>query len=213
MEDLFRLREDTKTRVLARMIALTVNKNSAGGYAFTEAELLKQNINRILSKQLCEFTNDGMKGLAAEANNKLNGYISTIMVTKRQVLKEAADAAKKASKTSTETVEPEFVTNSDAHDEALLRNGYRLTAVGAKEGIAEGITQLLGEAITNPVLRSADGLSFKIVDEYHLHELLTAIKEGANRPEAETIRDSFVAGADTRFDFRESVAINMECFY
>ena len=96
MEDLFRLREDTKTRVLARMLALTVNKNSAGGYAFTEAELLKQNINRILSEQLCEFTNDGMKGLAAEASNKLNGYISTIMVTKRQVLKEAADAAKKA---------------------------------------------------------------------------------------------------------------------
>ena len=210
MEDLFRLREDTKTRVLARMLALTVNKNSAGGYAFTEAELLKQNINRILSEQLCEFTNDGMKGLAAEASNKLNGYISTIMVTKRQVLKEAADAAKKASKASTETVEPEFTTNSDAHDEALLRNGYCLAAVGVKEGIAEGITQLLGEAVTNPILRSADGLTFKVVDEYQLHELLTAIKEGADRPEAETIRDSLVAGANTRFDFRESIAINME---
>ena len=146
MEELFRLRTDTKARVLAQMLAIPVSKNSAGGYAFTDAELLRQNITRILSEQIYEFSTDGMTGLANETDNTLNGYKSNIMVTKKQVLKEAAATAKAASTTS-ETVEPEFTTNSDAHDEAILRNSYRLAAIGVKEGVAEGLTALVGEAM------------------------------------------------------------------
>ena len=209
MEELFRLRPDTKARVLAQLLAFPVTKNSAGGYAFTAAELLRQNINRILCEQVYEFSNDGMTGLGDRTGNTLNSYKSNIMVTKQQVLKEAKAAAKAAS-TKTETVEPEFTTNSDAQDEANLRNSYRLAAIGVKEGVAEAITALVGEAITNPVLRSADGLTFKTVDEYQLHELLTAIKEGAERPEATTIRANVVTFVATNFDFRESIAINME---
>ena len=143
MEELFRLRPDTKARVLAQLLAFPVTKNSAGGYAFTAAELLRQNINRILCEQVYEFSNDGMTGLGDRTGNTLNSYKSNIMVTKQQVLKEAKAAAKAAS-TKNETVEPEFTTNSDAQDEANQRNSYRLAAIGVKEGVAEAITALVG---------------------------------------------------------------------
>ena len=57
-----------------------------------------------------------------------------------------------------------------------------------------------------------DGISFNLVDEYQLHQLVTAITEGAERPEATTIRQQFVNIAGMVFDWRDTVAINVEKF-
>jgi hypothetical protein len=40
--------------------------------------------------------------------------------------------------------------------------------IGAKEGIVEALTALVGTNITNSVLRTSDG-NFKSVDEYTVH--------------------------------------------
>jgi hypothetical protein len=85
-----------------------------------------------------------------------------------------------------------IATNSDAQEEADRQNTYRLAAIEVKEGVAAGITKIIGKDITNPILRTSDGISFKSVDEYQLHQLVTAITEGAERPEATTIRQQFV---------------------
>ena len=45
------------------------------------------------------------------------------------------------------------------------------------------ITDRAGTSITNPVLRHADGVRFKKVDEYQLYQLIDAIIEGAERPD------------------------------
>jgi hypothetical protein len=87
-----------------------------------------------------------------------------------------------------------------------------LAAIGVKEGVAAGITKIVGKDITNPILRTSDGISFKSVDQYQLHQLITAITEGAERPEATTIRQQFVNIAGTIFDWRDTVAINVEKF-
>ena len=50
------------------------------------------------------------------------------------------------------------------------------------------------------------------MDDYQLHQLLTAITEGAERPEATTIRQQFVNIAGMVFDWRDTVAINVEKF-
>ena len=206
---LFRVRADTKARVLAQMAAILFHKNEVGGYAYNDATNLELQINRVLEEQLFEFTTDGMKGLAVNATNTLTSYKSNISITKKEVLTEAKAAAAAAS-TKDNTVDPEYATNAEAQDEADRRNSFRLAAIGVKEAVAAGITLLVGEAITNPVLRAADGNSFKTVDEYQLHQLFSAIREGAERPEAANIRRQFVAVAATTFDFRETMAINVE---
>ena len=71
-------------------------------------------------------------------------------------------------------------------------NTYRLAAIGVKEGAAAGITKIIRKVITSPILRTAVGISFKSVDDYQLHQLITAITEGAERPEAATFRHQFV---------------------
>lgn len=206
---LFRVRSDTKARVLAEVVAIDFHANEVGGYAYNDATNLVLRLNRILEEQLFEFTTDGMTGLASEATNTLTSYKANISITKRDVLREAKATAAAAS-TIDNKVDPEYTTNTEGQDEADRRNNFRLAAIGVKEGVAAGITKLVGEAITNPVLRAADGINMKTVDEYQLHQLFSAIREGAERPEATHIRRQFVAVASTVFDFRDTMAINVE---
>ena len=80
--------------------------------------------------------------------------------------------------------------------------------IGVKEAVAEGITALVGKAITNPVLWTADGRNFCRVDEYQLHQVYTAIMEGADQPEATNIRRQYVDLSGTMFYFRKTFAVN-----
>ena len=50
------------------------------------------------------------------------------------------------------------------------------------------------------------------MDDYQLHQLLTAITEGAERPEATTIRQQFVNIAGMVFDWRDTVTIIVKKF-
>jgi hypothetical protein len=90
------------------------------------------------------------------------------------------------------------------------QNTYRLAAIGVKEGVAAGITKIIGKDITNPILRTSDGISFKPADEYQLHQLVTTITEGAEQPEATTIRQQFLNIAGMVYDWRDTVAINVK---
>jgi len=116
------------------------------------------------------------------------------------------------SSSSGTTVQPEIATNSNTQEEADRQKTYRLAEIGVKKGVAAGITKIIGNDITNPILHTTDGISFKSVDEYQLHQLVTAITEGAERPEATTIRQQFVNIAGMVFDWRDTVAINVKKF-
>ena len=74
------------------------------------------------------------------------------------MLQEAAAGAKAAS-TKMEIILPGYTTSSEAQDEMDRCNSYRLAVIDANEGVTEGLPQLVGKAITNPILRSADGLT------------------------------------------------------
>ena len=63
------------------------------------------------------------------------------------------------------TVEPKITNNSNAQDKADRQNVFRLTAIGVKEGIAEGVTKIVGKDITNLILRTTDDIGFKSVDQ------------------------------------------------
>ena len=83
-----------------------------------------------------------------------------------------------AESTSSITVAPE-IGKDDARKEADKQNTFRLAVIGVKKAVAEVITALVGEAITNPVLQTADGSDFRVVDKYELHQLYMVIMEGA----------------------------------
>ena len=64
----------------------------------------------------------------------------------------------------------------------------RLAAIRVKEAISAAITSIVGAQITNPILRTTDGSDFRTVDEYNLHQLLSAVKVGAERTSATAIQ-------------------------
>ena len=110
------------------------------------------------------------------------------------------------------SVQPEIATNSYAQEEADRQNTYRLAAIEVNKGVAEGITKIVGKDITNPILSTSNGISFKSVDGYQLHQLVTAITEGAEQPEETTIRQQFVNIAGMVFDWRDTVTIIVKKF-
>ena len=95
-------------------------------------------------------------------------------------------------------------------DKANQQNFFRLSTIGVKEGITEGIAKIVGRDITNPILRTTDNSYFKSVDKYQIHQLLTAIIEGSERPESTNIQRQFVNITGTIFDWRETVVTNVE---
>ena len=86
----------------------------------------------------------------------------------------------------------------------------RIAVIGVKEAIAATITSIAGAQITNPILRTTDGSDFWTVEEYNLHQLLSAVKGGAERPSATAIRQMMVDVMAMNFDWCESAATNLE---
>lgn len=215
---LFRVRPEAAERVLKDCTELVLPKNEVGGYAYNDATNLIKELERILTKQLFEDSDNGMLGLSYTASNTINSYKANIATKKKDVIATAKAAADKqndlnkaAGNWDSTIVEPEFTSSgTDAQDEADRINTYRLAAIGVKEGIAAGITQLIGKDNTNLILRSADGSRMKSVDEYKLHQLWTAISDGADRPAATIIRKDYVDIAGYIFDWRETTATNVE---
>ena len=69
---------------------------------------------------------------------------------------------------------------------------------------------IVGPKITNPILRTTYGSDFRTVDEYALHQLLSAVMGGAKQPSVMTSRQMMVDVMATTFDWRESAATNLK---
>ena len=129
-------------------------------------------------------------------------------IKKRDVITASRAAAERAS-IEDSTVKLDINTNSDAQDEADSQNVFRLTAIGVKEGITEGITKIVGREITNPILRTTDNSDFKSLYQYQIHQPFTEITEGVEQTGSSNIRRQFVNIARTIFDWREAVVTNV----
>ena len=72
------------------------------------------------------------------------------------------------------------------------------------------ITAIVGAHITNPILRTTDSADLITVDQYALHQLLSAVTKVTKRPLATAIRQMMVEVMATSLDWRESAATNIE---
>ena len=150
-----------------------------------------------------------MKGLLSETANKLTDFKANVAIRAAEV-KAASVAAAAVISTTGFVAVPHIQTNEDAQEEANRQNVFRLACVGAKEQMAKEITAKVGANITNPVLRHADGVQFKKVDEYKLHQLVTAVMEGAEQPDPIAIRKQIANTMAFEFDWRETGATSQE---
>jgi hypothetical protein len=125
------------------------------------------------------------------------------------VLKEAREAADKETKATSTTTAPEFTLQLEAQKEANRRNVAAQAMIGAKEGVVEAITTLVGTNITNSVLCTSDG-DFKSVDDYTFHKVMQATFENADRPPTTDMLEQLIEVLHYTFDFRKKISANME---
>ena len=157
---LFRVRTDAAERIKAAMEQHKLPKDGVGAYKYNHAVSFIENVERVLEDKYYENATDDMKGLLDEAPNELNGSKANVAIKAAEIkVKSAAEAAAISS-----TEVPQITTNEDAQEEANRQNAFRLASIGAKEQMAAEITAKVGESITNPVLRHADGVRLKKVD-------------------------------------------------
>ena len=202
--------------MLLAFTAIDLHKNEVGGYAYNDANMLVTEIECVLAEQLFEDSTDGMKGLLSTAKITLTDYKAHIIIKHKDVLKDLKDAADRLSSSSSSgtTVQPEIATNSDAQEEADRQNTYRLGAIGVKERVAAGITKLVGKDITNPILQTTDGISFKSVDDYQPTSSSPPsqkVQTDQRQQQSET-SSSTLQGWCSMFDWRDTVTSNAEKF-
>jgi len=89
-------------------------------------------------------------------------------------------------------------------------NVINQSVIGAKEGVVEAVSKLVGSDITDAILRTADGSDFKSIDNYTLYEVMKVTIDGANRPATNDVLGQLLEVINHPFDFRKKVSINME---
>ena len=82
--------------------------------------------------------------------------------------------------------------------------------MGAKEGVTACVATIVGKVITDPILRTADSMTLKHVDQFYLHGLMKAVVEGADSPATGDVRGKYGAIAATNFDFRNKMVTCVE---
>ncbi len=93
-----------------------------------------------------------MVKLLDDGNNILTRVQSINAITAGSVLKSAKKQADELSTTTGKTVLPTFTTQTEAQEEANQLNVINQSVIGAKEGIVEAVSKLVGSNITNAIL-------------------------------------------------------------
>jgi hypothetical protein len=195
----------TKAQVVAKIPKLLFKKNYNGQYTHATIATLACSIERIMKRTYNPC--DAGKGMTGPLIQHAYGPKFNKAVTLEAVLKEAKDAATKKLKATGTTVTPVFTLRSEAQEEADRRNIAAQAMIGAKEGIVEAFTALVGTNITNSVLRTSDG-DFKSVDEYTVHEVMQAAYENADCPPMTEVLEQLIEVLHYTFNFCKKIGAN-----
>ncbi len=82
--------------------------------------------------------------------------------------------------------------------------------IGAKEGIVEALSKLVGSDITDAVLRTADGSNHKSIDDFTLYKVMKVAIDGADQPSTNDVLEQLIEVINHQFDFRKKFSVNME---
>jgi hypothetical protein len=205
------------TRAISEKLVLelgALGKNSNGHYEQDQAQTLIKGVKRQLATIInIRDPGNGMKKLLDESENPTNQVRSNDLLTGANVLasaKKIADDLATANPNQSPATPPTITTTQEANEEADRLNTISQHIIGAKEGTTAALKTIVGTAVLDAVLRTADGADIKGVDEYELHEVLTAILDGADRPTIQAVHEKYNDVLNFDFDFRKKIINNVE---
>ena len=211
-------RSSTRTQVLDAIKRLTLSKNSSEQYNHDDAVKYFAAIKRVLKETynpgdpghgMEKLIEENTPGLPPEhPTNATSTFTSTAQNVLTQYQQQAA--ALNAQNLVGPNVLPLITDRTEAQDQADRLNLQNQAVIGAKEGATEGIVLQFGRDVTDSVLKTADGVDFKGIDEYHLYDLVQVCIQGADRPATGDILGHLINIISTRFDFRKKIINNVE---
>jgi hypothetical protein len=202
VEACYTARATTKQQVLDGINKLTLQTNEHGQYTHDAILLLQKGIQRVLVSQFNPSDpGKGMVKLLGDGDNILTRIQSTDAITAGSVLKSAKKRADDLSTMTGKTILPTFTTRTEAQEEADRLNVINQSVIGAKEGVVEAVSKLVGSAITDAILRTADGSDFKSIDDYTLYEVMKVAIDGANQPTTNDVLEQLLEVINHRLTF------------
>ncbi len=146
-------RATTKQQVIKGIGKLTLQTNKHGQYTHNAILLLQKGICCVLVSQFNPSNpGKGMAKLLEDGSNLLTIVKLTDAITANLVLKAAKNKADAASKAASTMIAPAITLHLEAQEEANRLNVINQLVIGAKEGVVETVTKLVGSDITNAVL-------------------------------------------------------------
>ena len=210
-EACYTARATTKQQVLDGIDKLTLQTNKHGQYMHDAILLLQKGIQHVLISQFNPSDpGKGMVKILDKGDNILTRIQSTDAITAGSVLKSAKKRADELSTTTGKTILPTFTTRTEAQEEADRLNVINQSVIGAKEGVVEAVSKLVGSDITDAILRTADGSVFKSIEDYTLYKVMKVATDGADRPTTNDMLEQLLEVINHPFDFRKKVSVNME---
>ena len=89
-------------------------------------------------------------------------------------------------------------------------NVINQSVIGAKEGVVEAVSKLVGSDITNAILQTADGSDHKSIDDFTLYDVIKVAINGADWPSINDVLEQLIKVINHTFVFRKKVSVNME---
>jgi len=210
-EACYTARATTKQWVLDRINKLTLQTNEYGQYTHNAILLLQKGIQHVLVSQFNPSDpGKGMVKLFDDGNNILTRVQSTDAITAGSVLKSAKKRADKLSTMTGKSVLPTFHTRTEAQKEADQLNVINQSVIGAKEGVVKAVSKLVGNNITDTILRMPNGSDHKSIDDFTLYEVMKVAIERADRPNTNDVLEQLIEVINHPFDFHKKVSVNME---
>jgi hypothetical protein len=210
-EACYMARATTKQQVLDGIDKLTLQTNKHGQYTHDAILLLQKGIQRVLVSQFNPSDpGKGMVKLLDNGDNILTQIQSTDAITAGSVLKLAKKRADDLSTMTGKTILPTFTTRMEAQEEADQLNVINQSVIGAKEGVVEAVSKLVGSDIIDAILRTADGSDFKSIDDYTLYEVMKVAIDEADQPTTNDVLEQLLEVINHPFDFCKKVSANME---
>jgi hypothetical protein len=169
-EACYTARATTKQQVLKGIDKLTLQTNEHGQYMYYAILLLQKGIQRVLVSQFNPSDpGKGMVKLLDNGNNILTQIQSTDAITAGSVSNQQRNALTNSRQgTTRKTILPTLTAQSEAQEEAKRLNVINQSIIGAKEGVVEAASKLVGSNITDAILQTADGSDFKSIDDFTL---------------------------------------------
>jgi hypothetical protein len=126
------------------------------------------------------------------------------------ILKTAKKRADELTTTTGKPILPTFTTQTKAQEEADCLNVINHLVIGAKEGIVEALTKLVGSNITNAILQTADGSDHRSIDNFMLFDVMKVAINGVDWLSTNDVLEQVLEVINHTFDFHKKVSVNME---